>query len=76
MELIRAAFNEKNGPLTDMAENPTYREGLRMLFAGSLSRFKNPESHAKREFANVFEPMQEVMLASRLLSIVDERCKT
>lgn len=72
-DLIRIAFNENGGVLTDMAEKPGHRDALRMLFSGSLGRFKNPESHTYRGFSDAFEPMQELMLASRLLRIVDER---
>ena len=71
-ELIRIAFNETNGPLTDMTEKKSAREALKMLFAGSLARFRNPEGHIFREFSDAFEPMQELMLASRLLRIVEE----
>lgn len=72
-DLMRAAFNENRGPLTDMTEKPGHRDALRMLFAGSLARFKNPESHTERKFRDTYEPMQELMLASRLLQIVGER---
>ncbi len=46
---------------------------MRMLFARSLARFKNPMLHLVRQFRDAFEPMQEVMLASRLLQIVGVR---
>jgi uncharacterized protein (TIGR02391 family) len=72
-ELMRSAFNENNGPLTDMTEEPADREALRMLFAGSFGRFRNPEGHTFREFSDPLEAMQELMLASRLLKIVEVR---
>jgi uncharacterized protein (TIGR02391 family) len=72
-ELMRVAFNENKGPLTDMSEKPNHRDALRMLFAGSLSRFRNVQGHTFREFSDPFEAMQELMVASRLLRIVQER---
>lgn len=72
-ELMRAAFNENGGPLTDMSETPSHRDALRMLFTGSLGRFRNPEGHSFRKFYDPFEAMQELMVASRLLGIVEEQ---
>src|SRR3984957_197495 len=71
--LMQIAFNEKNGPLTDPNEAPTQQKALRMLFEGSLGRFRNPEGHTDRVFADAMEPMQEVMLASRLLRLLEGR---
>lgn len=72
-QLMQIAFNEKNGPLTDPAESPTQQKALRLLFEGSLGRFRNPEGHADRTFVDPMEPMQELMLASRLLRLLDGR---
>jgi hypothetical protein len=43
------------------------------LFAGALARFRNPGAHTRRSIAGVLEAMEELMVASRLLRIVDER---
>ena len=48
-------------------------EALSGLFAGALSRFRNPGGHTNRTFEDVLEAMEELMLASRLLRIIDER---
>jgi uncharacterized protein (TIGR02391 family) len=72
-QLMQTAFNEKNGPLTDPAEEPTQQKALRLLFEGSFGRFRNPEGHTDRTFADPMEPMQELMLASRLLRLIEGR---
>jgi uncharacterized protein (TIGR02391 family) len=72
-ELMQIAFNEKIGPLTDMSESPSQRKALIMLFAGALGRFRNPEGHLDRVFADWGEAAEELMIASRLLRIVDQR---
>lgn len=71
--LMQIAFNEKNGPLTDPNESPTQQKALRLLFEGALGRFRNPEGHTDRVFADAMEPMQELMLASRLLRLLEGR---
>jgi hypothetical protein len=38
--------------------------------AGALARFRNPDTHTRRAFADVLEAMEELMIASRLLRIV------
>jgi hypothetical protein len=71
--LMQIAFNEKNGPLTDPNESPAQQKAVRMLFEGALGRFRNPEGHTNRVFADSMEPMQELMLASRLLTLLEGR---
>ena len=75
-DLMRAAFNPDNGPLTDMQEAKSSRAALMMLFVGAFGRFTNPESHENREFADPLEPMQELMFASRLLTIAEGRSRS
>jgi uncharacterized protein (TIGR02391 family) len=72
-QLMQIAFNERNGPLTDPAEDPTQQKALRLLFEGALGRFRNPEGHTDRTFSDPMEPMQELMLASRLLRLLEGR---
>jgi uncharacterized protein (TIGR02391 family) len=72
-QIMQVAFNEKNGPLTDVNEDPAQRKALRLLFEGSFGRFRNPEGHIDRAFADPIEPMQELMLASRLLRLLEGR---
>jgi hypothetical protein len=44
-----------------------------MLFEGAYGRFRNPEGHTDRVFSSPIEAMQELMLASRLLSLLEGR---
>jgi uncharacterized protein (TIGR02391 family) len=61
------------GPLSKPSDKKGDCEALTGLFAGALSRFRNPGAHSKRTFEDVLEAMEELMFASRLLRIVDER---
>jgi uncharacterized protein (TIGR02391 family) len=61
-----------NGPLFKAGETKAECEALVGLFAGALARFRNPGAHTRRSFADVLEAMEELMVASRLLRIVDE----
>ena len=61
------------GPLSMPSDDKADCEALSGLFAGALGRFRNPGAHTNRTFADVLEVMEELMLASRLLRIVDER---
>lgn len=71
--LMRAAFDPKNGPLTDKTLPESEREAMAHLFAGAIGTFKNPHSHRTVTIKDVRAAQQQVMLASQLLRIVDER---
>lgn len=71
-ELMFRAF-AMNGSLFKPGETKSECEALAGLFAGALARFRNPGAHTRRSFADVLEAMEELMVASRLLRIVDER---
>ena len=43
--LMRAAFDPRNGPLTDQSQEFSERESLAHLFAGAIGYHKNPQSH-------------------------------
>jgi uncharacterized protein (TIGR02391 family) len=72
-DLMRKAFNEKTGPLTDQSLPKAEREALAHLFAGAIGAFKNPHSHRKVAIADLREAQRQVLLASHLLYIVDAR---
>jgi uncharacterized protein (TIGR02391 family) len=61
------------GKLSAPGDTKADSEALSGLFVGALNRFRNPGAHAKRTFADVLEAMEELMFASRLLRLVDER---
>jgi uncharacterized protein (TIGR02391 family) len=70
--LMREAFTPKNGPLSDTQEVPGEQTALMELFAGAIGYFKNPGSHREVELTAI-EAAEDIMLASRLLRIVDSR---
>ncbi len=72
-DLMQVAFNEKNGPLSDMSESVSARKALVSLFVGALGRFRNPEAHIERKSTSVEDAVEELMLASLLLRLVDQR---
>lgn len=61
------------GPLAEPGDDKSDSEALAGLFAGALHRFRNPGAHTRRTFEDVLEAMEELMLASRLLRIIDNR---
>lgn len=71
-ELMSRAF-APGGPLTKPSDDKSDRESLTGLFVGALNRFRNRGAHTRRTFEDVLEAMEELMFASRLLRIVDER---
>jgi uncharacterized protein (TIGR02391 family) len=70
--LVSKAFS-LGCPLSQPGDDKADADALVGLFAGSLSRFKNPGSHSNPTYEDVLEAMEELMLASRLLRIVDSR---
>jgi uncharacterized protein (TIGR02391 family) len=72
VDLMRKAFNEVAGPLTDQNEPLSERQALSHLFAGAIGRYKNPSSHRPVSI-EVDEAVEAICLASRLMKIVDLR---
>jgi len=70
--LMRDAFNINNGALTDFTLVEAERLNMQHLFASSIGSFKNPGSHREISFQSD-EAAELLMLASRLIKIVDKR---
>jgi uncharacterized protein (TIGR02391 family) len=70
-DLMRKAFHEKTGPLTDQTLPRAERESFAHLFAGAIGAFKNPHSHRKVTIDDMREAQRQVLEASHLLHIVD-----
>jgi len=70
VDLMRAAFDAKAGPLTDMTAEMGEREGRSHLFAGAFQSCRNPHGHRAVELVAA-DAVHMLMLASYLLRIVD-----
>jgi uncharacterized protein (TIGR02391 family) len=72
--LMKAAFDPDIGPMGDRDKKKpkAEREGLQTLFIGAMNAYRNPVSHRtlQMEFE---EAMDQLLLASHLLRIVDVR---
>jgi uncharacterized protein (TIGR02391 family) len=75
VQLMRDAFNPKNGILTDQAADFSEREARAHLFAGTSGSYKNAHSHRDVNIQDPDEAYELVMLANHLLRIVDQRAK-
>jgi uncharacterized protein (TIGR02391 family) len=71
--LMRKAFHEENGPLTDKSVELSERQATSALFAGAIGSYKNPHSHRDVNLDDPDEAMEIVSLANHLLRIVDRR---
>lgn len=74
VDLVRKAFHETTGPLTDQSKPAAERSALSHLMAGAVGSYKNPHSHRKMELS-AEEAVEMIMLGSHLLKIVDSCAK-
>lgn len=71
--LMRKAFHEDTGPLTDLAAEKSERIARSALFSGAIGSYKNPHSHRDVDIQEADEAWEIVLLANHLLRIVDQR---
>jgi uncharacterized protein (TIGR02391 family) len=74
VDLMRAAFNRDTGALgdKDTSKPSGERDALSHLFAGAIGRFKNRVAHGSPPLSAA-EAMDQLLLASHLLRIVDQQ---
>ncbi len=75
VDMMRRAFNSKDGPLSDLTLPDAEREALAHLFAGAIGSYKNPSSHRTVTIADTGEAGEMLILASHLLRIVEDRAR-
>jgi uncharacterized protein (TIGR02391 family) len=71
--LMRAAFHEDTGPFHSDASDRGERQALPHLFAGAFGWVRNPASHREVPMVDVTHAIEQLMLASLLLRVADER---
>lgn len=76
--LMRQAFNQNTGPLTDATHEGGERQARSDLFAGAIGSFKNPTSHRTVTYTDPIEASEVILLADLLMRILDsiERTRT
>lgn len=73
VKLARSAFHPQTGPLTDPEVEEGEKQARADLFAGALGSYKNPQSHRHVPLDDASEAVEQIILASHLLRIVDGR---
>lgn len=71
-ELMNKAFGP-TGSLRNSTAKASEEDGLRGLFAGAVGAFRNPPSHRRISWRDSLSALRQLILASELLHIVEDR---
>jgi hypothetical protein len=74
-QLMRKAFDPKNGPLTDQSQVSGQRQAISDLFAGAIGLYKNPSSH-RSIIMTPTRAVEAIMLTSLLVNLIEDRQST
>jgi uncharacterized protein (TIGR02391 family) len=72
-DLMRKAFAENVGPLTDTSLVISEQQATSNLFAGAIGLFKNPTSHRAAAINRAEDAVALVIFADYLLRLVEQR---
>lgn len=75
VDLMRQAFHQENGPLTDKDRILSERQATAHLFAGAIGLFKNPSSHRDVNLEDVSEAAELILFANHLIRLADRHAK-
>jgi uncharacterized protein (TIGR02391 family) len=75
VDLMRKAFAENIGPLTDTTLVLSEQQAMSHLFAGAMGLLKNPTSHRIATIKKPEDAVSLVMFADYLLRLVEERAR-
>jgi uncharacterized protein (TIGR02391 family) len=70
VNVMRQAFNPKEGPLRDATAEGGEQVAIMELFAGAIGAFKNPNSHRTVDYDDPVEAAETIQLADLLLRIL------
>lgn len=71
IRLIKKAYNQDNGILTDYTIPKSERDAFCKYITGAFSYYRNPSSHRDIEF-DFIAAFEKIVVASDLLKIIDE----
>ena len=72
IDLMRKAFNRKNGKLADPEALEPEKKSMEHIFAGAIGLYKNPSSHRHMDVSDPHRASEILILASHLLRIVED----
>ena len=70
-DLMRRAFQQKSGPLSDQSASGGEQDAVAELFAGAIGTFRNKHSHTHVGLSEASEAFECLVVAGALLRLVD-----
>lgn len=73
VNLMRKAFKQETGMLTDTGQVLAEQQGISDIFSGAIASFKNPTSHRDINYSDPVEVVELIMFADLLIRIAKRR---